>query len=126
MATEAKGLRVLIVDDEQVIADTLALILRNRGYEVYTAYSGEAAVELAAALRPDVLIADMALGRMSGMDAALEVCRQLPDCRVILVSGQAPAPELLTRASQQGHSFEVLTKPVHPMKLLERLQAYQA
>lgn len=121
MPAEAKGLRVLIVDDERVIADTLTLILRSRGYTVGTAYSGEDAVELAEAMHPDVLISDVVMGRMSGVDAAIAICGELPHCRVILISGQSITTELLRDATACGHDFEVLIKPVHPNVLLERL-----
>jgi len=123
MPGETQGLRVLIVDDERVIADTLALILRARGYSVGTAYSGEEAVEAAAAQRPDVLISDVVMGRMSGIDAAIAICGQHPECRVILISGQSVTAELLAQATRNGHNFEVLTKPVHPQVLLDRLEA---
>ena len=123
MAAEAKETRVLVVDDERIIADTLALILRSRGFMVRTAYSGEDAVEAAVAMRPDVLISDVVMGRMSGIEAAIEICRTLPECRVILVSGQSITAELLKDALARGHSFEVLTKPVHPQELLDRLEA---
>jgi CheY-like chemotaxis protein len=123
MPAEAKGLRVLIVDDERVIADTLALILRSRGFTVDTAYSGEDAVQLAEAMRPDVLISDVVMGPMSGVDAAIAICGELPGCRVILISGQVLAADLLEKASARGHAFEVLTKPVPPSVLLARLQA---
>lgn len=123
MAAAAKELRVLIVDDERIIADTLALILRSRGMTIRTAYNGEDAVEAAATFRPDVLISDVVMGRMSGIEAAIEICRELPHCRVILISGQSITAELLKDATARGHSFEVLTKPVHPQVLLERLGA---
>jgi CheY-like chemotaxis protein len=126
MPTEAKGLRVLIVDDERVIADTLALILRSRGFTVNTAYSGEDAVELAEAMRPDVLISDVVMGPMSGVEAAIAICGELPDCRVILISGQLITADLLKEATARGHDFEVLIKPVHPQLLLDRLRLSQA
>lgn len=123
MAAETKETRVLVVDDERIIADTLALILRSRGFTVRTAYSGEDAVEAAVAMQPDILISDVVMGRMSGIEAAIEICRTLPNCRVILVSGQSITAELLKDAMERGHSFEVLTKPVHPQELLKRLGA---
>ncbi len=113
--------RVLIVDDEHLIADTLALILRYRGFQVDIAYSGEQAIEKALEMRPDVLISDVVMGGMSGIDAAIEICRRSPGCLVILISGQASTADLLARAREQGHSFELLTKPVHPEVLLRRI-----
>lgn len=122
MTAEPNGFRVLIVDDERVIADTLALICRHRGYQVETAYSGEVATEKAAAWQPNVLISDVVLGGMSGLDAAVEICRKVPGCRVILLSGQPLGVDLLDRGKECGQVFEVLLKPVHPEEVLSRLQ----
>ncbi len=123
MTGEPNGFRVLIVDDERVLADTLALICRHRGYQVEAAYSGEVAVERAVQWQPNVLISDMILGGMSGLDAAVEICRKIPSCRVILLSGQPLGMDLLDRGKECGQAFEVLLKPVHPETLLRRVQA---
>lgn len=123
MAAESNGSRVLIVDDERVIADTLALICRHSGYQAETAYSGEMALEKAAQWQPNVLISDVVLGGMSGLDAAVEICRKIPACRVIVLSGQPLGMDLLDRVKECGQVFELLLKPVHPQMLLSRLQA---
>lgn len=123
MASEIAGSRVLIVDDEEVIAETLALICRHHGFQVVTAYSGEMAIEKAAELHPDVLVSDMILGGISGIEAAMEICRETPGCRVILLSGQIVPAETVADARNRGHHFEFLIKPVHPDVLLRRLQA---
>ena len=112
---------MLIVDDEEIIAETLAMICRQQGFQVDTAYSGETAVQKAAELPPDVLVSDVILGGISGVEAAIEIRRQTPGCRVILLSGQIAADELADRA--KSHHFELLIKPVHPRVLLSRLQA---
>jgi DNA-binding response OmpR family regulator len=123
VTAERTGSRVLIVDDEHVIADTLALICKYQGFQVETAYSGEMALEKADQWAPDVLISDVALGGISGLDAALVICRKYPGCRVILLSGRPLGSDLLDRAKECGQVFEVLLKPVHPETLLRRMQA---
>jgi DNA-binding response OmpR family regulator len=115
--------RVLIVDDESVIADTLALILSKNGYAVSVAYSGEDAVRLAEVKPPDILITDVVMGGMSGIEAAIEVCQRVPKCRAILISGQTGTNELLRQVRAGGYGFEMLLKPVHPQSLLERLKS---
>lgn len=114
--------RVLIVDDEHVIADTLALIVNKNGYTARVAYNGEEAVRLAELEPPDILISDVVLGGASGIAAAIEIARIAPGCRVLLISGQAIQPALLEQAQTQDRGFEVLLKPVHPQKLLEKLK----
>lgn len=114
--------RVLVVDDERTIADTLVLILNQSGFETSAVYSGEMAVKAAVELKPDVLISDVVMGAMSGIDAAILICQSVPGCRVILFSGQAATTDLLQKAKSNGHIFEILTKPVHPQVLLDRLR----
>ena len=114
--------RVLVVDDEQVIANTLAQILNQSGFAATVAYSGEKAIEMAPGLCPDILISDVVMFGMTGVDVALAVTRSQPACRVVLFSGQAATADLLRRAEEQGCHFEILAKPVHPRTLLNVLR----
>jgi CheY-like chemotaxis protein len=116
--------RVLVVDDEQVIANTLAQILNQSGFSATTAYSGEKAIEVAPELRPDILISDVVMYGMTGVDVAMAVTRDMPKCRVVLFSGQAATADLLRRAEEAGHHFEILAKPVHPRTLLNLLRKH--
>ena len=113
--------RILIVDDERTIADTLALILNSIGFQSNAVYSGEAALEAAAKLRPDILISDVIMRGMNGVELAILVSKILPKCKVILFSGQAATADLLSQASSEGHTFEILAKPIHPQALIERV-----
>lgn len=115
--------RVLIVDDECVIADSLALILNQNGFDATAVYSGEAAVETAVTFNPDVLISDVVMGEMNGIELALRVSVLLPGCRVILISGNAATADLLHGAEAHGYHLEMLVKPVHPRVLLQCLAA---
>jgi len=115
--------RVLIADDEKNIADTLALILGFHGYETNAVYSGEAAVEAAAQFQPDVLISDVIMAEMSGIEAAINISRMLPQCKIILFSGQAATADLVSQAGSSIHGFEILSKPVHPQVLVDRIKS---
>ncbi len=115
--------RILVVDDERVIADTLALILRQRGFEAITAYSGEQAVAAALEASPDVFISDINMGAINGIEAAITIAGHRPGCQILLFSGHPATSEMLIKARKDGHAFEALTKPVHPEKLLEWLAA---
>lgn len=114
---------VLIVDDEPLITETLAAILNANGMAPLTACNGEAALEIARIMPPELLISDISMPGMNGVDLAVQVSRLVPDCEVILFSGQAipadarkgPRPSLGAEAQQ----FSVLLKPVHPADLLE-------
>ena len=118
MSNEPKGPRVLIVDDEQMIASTLAQILNGSGFVAKAVFSGEHAVPEASEFRPDVLLTDVIMRGISGIDVAMQVSKVLPACRVILFSGQASTADLLDRAEALGYSFEVIAKPIHPKELL--------
>jgi DNA-binding response OmpR family regulator len=114
--------RVVVVDDEKVIANTLAIILNNAGLEAKAAFSGEEAIILTESFRPDLLIADVIMPGMSGIEVAIIVRHKLPNCEILLFSGQATTSDMLDTARSQGYDFEILAKPVHPADLLERLR----
>jgi DNA-binding response OmpR family regulator len=109
---------VLVVDDESAIADTLTEILSRSGYAAMTAYDGNDALETALLTPPEMLITDVILPGMSGVELAITVRRIFPDCKILLFSGQASTADLLTSAKNQGHHFTLLSKPVHPRELL--------
>jgi CheY-like chemotaxis protein len=116
-----KGLpkRILIVDDEKTIADTLAMVFKIKGHESLAAYSAESAVELIETFEPDIVLSDVMMGKMTGVDLAIYLSKARPDCKVMLFSGQAATGDLLREASRKGHEFRLLAKPIHPQQLLE-------
>ena len=114
--------KVLVVDDEQVIANTLAMILNQSGFEARAVYSGEKAVETASTYQPDMLITDVIMADLNGIDAAIRIRALLPKIKILLFSGQAATADLLEKARMQGYEFEILAKPVHPQDLLSKLR----
>ena len=115
--------KVLVADDEQVIANTLAIILNQAGFEARAVFSGEKAVEALDGFQPDMLISDVIMTGMTGIEAAIQTRNRLPHCKILLFSGQAATADLLEQARMQGHEFEILAKPVHPTDLLAKLRA---
>jgi len=115
--------RVLVADDEQVIANTLATILTRSGFDARATYSGETAEEMAAEWKPNMLISDVIMNGITGIEAAIQVRALLPECKILLFSGQAATADLLEKARAQGHEFEILAKPVHPTDLLAKLRS---
>lgn len=114
---------VLVVDDECTVADTLTEILIRSGFAAITAYDGASALEAALLNPPEVLITDVILPGMSGIELAITVRRIFPDCRVLLFSGNASTTALLASATRAGHKFQLLTKPVHPAVMLAHVSA---
>ncbi len=120
ISVERSTKRILVVDDEAAISDTLALIFQMQHYEVRVAYTAEDAIEIVAAWRPDLAVLDVMLPAMNGIDLALVIKANYADCHVILFSGHANTGMLLDEAERQGHRFEILAKPVEPQLMLER------
>ena len=114
---------VLIVDDEPLIADTLAIILQQTGCSAHVAYSGEQAVVEADRLRPDVVISDVVMGAMNGVELAIHLAAQMPLCRVLLISGNALASEHLEAGARKGFQFPIVPKPTHPNDIISFVRA---
>jgi CheY-like chemotaxis protein len=112
---------ILVVDDESAIADTLTEILDRSGYAATAAYDATDALETALITPPEMLITDVVLPGMSGIELAITIKRIFPDCKILLFSGQAATSDLLASAKNQGHQFTLLNKPVHPKDLLARV-----
>jgi CheY-like chemotaxis protein len=114
--------KVLVVDDEQLIANTITIILNSAGFEAQNAFTAQGALELLDVFRPEILLTDVAMPGMDGIELAIAILSKLPDCKIFLFSGQATTAELLDKAISQGHVFEILAKPIHPEHLMAKLR----
>jgi DNA-binding response OmpR family regulator len=110
--------RVFVVDDEPVIASTLAAILQMNGFSAKFFTCPLEALTAARLKAPDLLISDVAMPGISGVDLAVQMRAQYPTCKILLFSGQTATLDLLEGARAQGHDFALLLKPVHPTELL--------
>jgi len=110
--------KILVADDNEDAADSLAMLLELRGHEVQTVYDGLAAVEAAETFRPEIVILDIGMPKLDGYDACRRIRETTWGQRVVLIAqtgwGQ---PEDRRRAAEAG--FDVhLTKPVDPDRLM--------
>ncbi len=113
----AKRLDVLVVDDDPAIRDALRQVLEHAGHDVVEADTGERALELLEARPMDVVLLDLAMPGMHGLDA-LERLRELaPDLGVIIVSGEATIANAI-KAGQRG-AYDFIEKPPDRERLLE-------
>lgn len=115
------GKRVLVVDDQHVIADTTVMILRSQGYDAKAMYSGEEALEFAATFRPAIVLLDMIMKNLNGVETSRLMMEQNPDCRIILLSGTPETARIVKEEHDKGNLIDVLAKPVHPQFLLDTL-----
>ncbi len=113
------GRRILIIDDETSVAETMDMIFRGCGYEVRTVLSAEQGIETIAGWQPDLAIVDVMLPQMNGIEFGTVLKENYPACHILLVSGHPGTAELLELARQQGHNFEILAKPLHPALILD-------
>ena len=93
------------------------------GFNASSLYSGSQAVDRAATTPFDVLVCDVVMVGMTGIDAAIEICKVLPNCKVLLLSGTPLTMDMLKDAHERGHDFDIEAKPVHPAVIIDRLKA---
>jgi len=115
--------RILVVDDEVLIADTIVQILNRNGFIAQAAYSGEQAIEIARRTCPELVLSDVLMPQVDGVEAAIQIRQLCPDARIVLFSGQAATIEILSRARARGYNFELLAKPIHPTQLIQHLRS---
>jgi DNA-binding response OmpR family regulator len=114
---------VFVVDDETVIAQTLAVILNQAGFKAIAFDHPEKAIAAAETTTPDLLITDVVMPGMTGIELAIRFRASHPNCKVLLFSGQASTADLLEEARRKGHNFDLLSKPIHPADLLAKIRA---
>jgi len=114
--------KILVVDDERLVADTLVLILNSHGFEARAGYSGQQALDEVVANAPDLLLLDVVLPDIDGIVVAMQLNQRVPSVKILLFSGQASTSDLLESARAQGQNFEVLAKPIYPPELLEKVR----
>jgi DNA-binding response OmpR family regulator len=121
MLTETEvGGRVLVVEDDVEIADVLRRSLRNEGYEVRTSADGVEALDVAAGFLPDLVVLDLGLPRLDGV----EVCRRLRedgDMPILMLTARAETDDRVTGLDSGADDY--LVKPFERQELLARIRA---
>ena len=111
--------KILVVDDECLVADTLGLIFGRHGFETRVTYSARAALECARSFSPDLLLCDITMPERSGLDLMADFDRELPNCRVLVLTGYySNLVRVREQAGRLRRSARVLTKPCDPVELL--------
>ena len=120
---DRQGIKVFVVDDETVIATTLTAILKQSGFDAVAFTNPHQALAAAGEKSPDLLISDVVMPQLSGIDLAIQLKKKVPACKILLFSGQAATADLLSSAREKGHDFALLSKPVHPTDLLNAIRS---
>jgi CheY-like chemotaxis protein len=120
--SRSEGLKVLVVDDESTIAETLVEILNGEGFQAMAAGAADSALAMARTFEPDVVVTDVVMPGLSGVELGVRIRQMLPTCRVILFSGQTATVDLLKEARKHGHEFEIVAKPIKPETFLAMIR----
>lgn len=115
--------RVLVVDDDRKLADTLVTVLNQNGFDASAAYSGPAAIESAIKGRPDFIVMDVMMDELDGVDVAIAISETLLACRIVLISGHLDTFQRMSKALIRGHNFELLMKPIQFKMLFNKLRS---
>ena len=113
--------RILVVDDDRAMVDTLCDILALQGWAPVRAYSGEEALAVARAGGPNVVLMDIKMGGLNGVDALRALRDVRPDVKVVLMTAYS-ASSLLEEAVRAG-AVAVLAKPLDPAELVRLLDS---
>jgi DNA-binding response OmpR family regulator len=120
IAAPPNGLRVLVVDDERALADLVGSYLTRDGFEVSLAHDGQAAIERAREVDPDVMVLDLGLPLIDGIEVC-RVVRTFSDCYIVMLTARSEEIDKLIGLSVGADDY--LTKPFSPRELLARIQA---
>lgn len=115
--------RVFVVDDETTIAGTLAVILNSVGFDATPFTDPLAALYAAEFNCPDVLLTDVMMPQLNGVDLGVQFKAIHPSCKVLLFSGNASTSTMLENARAAGNHFELLSKPLQPKDLIATIES---
>jgi two-component system response regulator AtoC len=115
--------RILIVDDDEALRDSLQLVLSSEGFEVVSARSGQEALELLASSAPEIVLCDLRMPGMDGMELLPELARRQPGATLILMSAYG-TEELALEAMKRG-AYDYLAKPFQPSEVLLAIRKAQ-
>jgi FixJ family two-component response regulator len=120
---DATKRRIFVVDDEESIVHSLATIFNSHGFDATPFTNPLDALDAAAVKCPDLLLADIIMPQLNGVDLAIQFSAMHPTCKILLFSGNANSTGLLAIAKAEGHNFYLASKPAHPRELIETIES---
>jgi CheY-like chemotaxis protein len=119
--------RVLVVDDDRLVADTLTLIFERNGFAAKAVYSADEALQCAHEFGPDLLLCDVTMPGRDGLSLVADMTRELPACRILVLTGfYSNVRNVREHARKLSRPLGILTKPCQPSDLLREAAALLA
>ncbi len=116
--------RILVVDDDRLVADTLSLVFEANGYDAEARYSASTGIERARSFAPELVLCDVTMPEANGLQLADTLRRELPDIRILLFTAYANnAAKVDAHSTHTGHPLRLLSKPCRPEELLRECGA---
>jgi two-component system OmpR family response regulator len=126
MTDASRSVRVLVVDDNSIIADALAELMRIRGYDAVAVYSAEGALKSCRERCADAVICDVSLEPMNGFQLAVQLSQTFPLCKVLLMTSNVRKESRVRGSNAGGDTFPLLRKPRHLGDILPFVAAVEA
>lgn len=115
--------RVLVVDDDRLVADTLRLLFSAHGFESEACYSAEEALQCARSFAPALMLCDVTMPGQNGLELAAAIHREMPDCQLIMLTAYLTnAANVELEALRLDRPLQLLTKPCPPELLLKTVE----
>lgn len=114
-------IKILVCDDHQPIRECIKLILKDSGYALYFALDGQEAIKKVKHLKPKVVLLDIKMPHLSGLDAIEQIKSVSPDSKIIMISGYEQ-PEVIKEALSRG-AADYLAKSFSGEELKHSIQA---
>lgn len=116
--------RILVVDDDRLVADTICLIYKANGFDSEACYSAAEGLERARSYVPDLMLCDVSMPDVSGLQLADSIAELLPETRMLLLSAYASnAAYTRAHARRARRPLKLLSKPCRPEDLLRESRA---
>lgn len=112
-------MRILVVDDDPLVAQTLTLIFHRHGFDAVTAYDAEQALTAVRETPPDLVLCDIDMPGRDGISLMMDLSHELPDCPILVLTGfYASLNRVRDFTSTLRQQVSVITKPCQPIDLL--------
>lgn len=114
-------LKVLIVDDDHLVADTLSMIFERSGFAAEACYSADEGLISARRFLPDLLLCDICMPGRDGLSLVQDISQEMPSCRILVFTGSyAKIPYVKACTDRLAQPIGLVTKPCPPDDLIRR------